>query len=122
MSSPSVSVVDDDAEVRAALTRLVASAGYQPLAYGGGDAFLRDVEARRPCCVVLDLQMPGIGGFDVLRALAQRQLGVPVIVITGYDSDQARGTAQTLGARAYLCKPVDDRALLAAIGDAIAAP
>lgn len=81
MSSPclAVSVVDDDVEVRAALARLVASAGYQTREYGSGDAFLRDFEQQRTQCVVLDLQMPGTSGFDVLRSLAQRQIAVPVV-------------------------------------------
>jgi len=124
MSAPkSMSPAPTSAKNRAAnLSFAPASAGYRPLAYASGDAFLGDVEVHRPRCVVLNLQMPGIGGFDVLRALAQRQPGVPVVVITGFDSGAARGTARALGARAYLCKPVDDRALLAAIDDAIGTP
>ncbi|HOM13220.1 MAG TPA: response regulator [Rubrivivax sp.] len=121
MASPShsVSVVDDDAEVRAALARLVTSAGYQARAYSSGDEFLRDVESHRPHCVVLDLQMPGASGLDVLQALAQRRIGVPVVTITGYDSDKARATARQLGARDYLCKPVDGESLLAAIASVV---
>lgn len=117
MASPStsVSVVDDDAEVRAALARLVASVGYQVRVYGSGDEFLHDIERQRPHCVVLDLNMPGASGFDVLQALSRRRIEVPVVTITGYDSDKARATARQLGARAYLCKPVDGESLLAAI-------
>ncbi|MBN8510175.1 MAG: response regulator [Burkholderiales bacterium] len=121
MSSPasSVSIVDDDAEVRAALARLVASAGFDASVHAGGDELLQAVAQRRPDCIVLDLQMPGTSGFDVLQALARQQVDVPVVAITGYDSAAARTAALGLGARAYLCKPVDDEALLAAIADAI---
>lgn len=120
MSSPSVSVVDDDGEVRTALARLVASAGYATQVYGSGDDFLRDVDSDPPRCVVLDLQMPGASGFDVMRELARRGLGLPVVAITGYDSDSARAAALQLGAHTYLCKPVDGEALLAAIASSVA--
>ena len=80
---------------------------------------LRSIGERRPDCVVLDLQMPGTTGFDVLAALAERGLDVRVIAITGYDSAAARSRALGLGARAYLCKPFDDDTLLAAIAGAM---
>lgn len=118
--SLSVSVVDDDAEVRAALARLIASAGYATLVYASGDEFLGDLASHPPHCVVLDVHMPGASGFDVLRSLAGRRIDLPVVTITGYDSDQARATATRLGARAYLCKPVDGDSLLAAIASAVA--
>jgi len=66
-------------------------------------------------CVVLDLHMPGISGFDVQAALAATHAGVPVVVITGHDTPQSRQRALQLGAKAYLCKPVDDDTLLPAI-------
>lgn len=118
--SPSVSVVDDDDEVRAALTRLVASAGYRTRAYGNAHDFLHDAASHRPDCVVLDLHMPGTGGFDVLRVLAQMNVDVPVVAITGFDSALSRTTALALGARSYLCKPVDGDSLLAAIAGTMA--
>lgn len=115
----SIAVVDDDAEVRLALARLVAAAGFETEAHAGGAELLRSIGERRPDCVVLDLQMPGTTGFDVLAALAERGLDVPVIAITGYDSAAARSRALGLGARAYLCKPFDDDTLLAAIAGAM---
>lgn len=117
-----LAVVDDDAEVRVALRRLVSSAGYAVEIYSSGAEFLRSVDDHAPDCLVLDLHMPDINGFEVQVALAESHAAFPVVVITGYDTPESRGRALQLGARAYLCKPVDDEALLAAIEDAMIRP
>jgi len=114
-----LAVVDDDADVRLALQRLVASAGFAVEAFASGAEFLHAVENREPDCLVLDLHMPHMSGFDVQVALAAAHASVPVIVITGHDSPDAHAPAVRLGAKAYLCKPVNDEALLAAIGSAM---
>ena len=117
--APLLAVVDDDADVRVALTRLVASAGFAVETFASGAEFLHSIEDHEPDCVVLDLHMPEMSGFDVQGALAGGHAGVPVIVITGHDTPESRARAIQLGAKAYLCKPVNDEALLAAIGAAI---
>ena len=117
--TPLVAVVDDDADVRVALTRLISSAGFAVEAFGSGAEFLRSAQDHEPDCVMLDLHMPEMGGFDVQRALASGYPAVPVIVMTGHDSPEARARAMQLGAKVYLRKPVNDEALLAAIGNAI---
>ena len=117
--APLLAVVDDDADVRVALTRLVASAGFAVETYASGAEFLRSVEDHEPDCVVLDLHMPQVSGFDVQGALAGAHAAVPVVVITGHDTPESRARAVRLGAKGYLCKPVNDEALLAAIGTAI---
>jgi FixJ family two-component response regulator len=114
-----LAVVDDDADVRIALTRLVSSAGFAVETFASGAEFLRSIEDHEPDCVVLDLHMPGMSGFDVQSALACKHATVPVVVITGHDTQESRARAGQLGAKVYLCKPVDDGALLAAIGTAI---
>lgn len=114
-----LAVVDDDDDVRVALRRLVSSAGFAVEAYASGAAFLHSVDDHEPVCVVLDLHMPGMSGFEVQSALALAHAGVPVVIITGHDTPEARTRALRLGAKAYLCKPVDDEALLSAIGAAI---
>jgi DNA-binding response OmpR family regulator len=68
---------------------------------------------------VLDLHMPEMSGFDVQGALVVAHAAVPVVIITGHDTPESRARALQLGAKAYLCKPVNDEALLAAIGTAI---
>jgi len=116
---PLLAVVDDDADVRVALTRLVASAGFAVEAFASGAAFLRSVQDHEPDCVVLDLHMPAMSGFEVQGALASGHPALPVVVMTGHDTPESRARAVRLGAKVYLRKPVDDEALLAAIGDAI---
>jgi FixJ family two-component response regulator len=114
-----LAVVDDDDDVRLALQRLVSSAGFAVETYASGAAFLHSVDDHEPDCVVLDLHMPQMSGFDVQGALALAHAGVPVVVITGHDTPESRARALKLGAKAYLCKPVDDNALLSAIVAAI---
>jgi FixJ family two-component response regulator len=117
--APLLAVVDDDADVRIALTRLVSSAGFAVETFASGADFLRSVDEHEPACVVLDLHMPEVSGFDIQAALARDHVRVPVVAITGHDTVENRTRALRLGARTYLCKPVDGDALLAAIDDAI---
>jgi len=115
---PLLAVVDDDADVRVALTRLLASAGFTVETYASGAEFLDSLAHHEPDCAVLDVHMPEMSGFDVQGALAGRS-ALSVVIITGQDSPESRARALRLGAKAYLCKPVDDVALLAAIDGAI---
>lgn len=118
---PLLAVVDDDADVRIALTRLFSSAGYAVETFASGVDFLRSVEDHRPDCVVLDLHMPEMSGLEVQGALSKCATSVPVVVITGHDTTEAQARALNLGAKAYLAKPVDHDALLQAIDTAMSA-
>ena len=114
-----VAIVDDEESVRKALGRLIRAAGFSVDTYASGAEFLSTVEQRPPHCVVLDLRMPHISGFDVQRALKQANAQVPIVIISGDDSPETRAHALDLGARAYLRKPVDDAMLIDAIQTAI---
>lgn len=116
---PLLAVVDDDVDVRVALTRLVSSAGFNVETFASGAEFLRSVQDHQPDCVVLDLHMPEMSGFDVQGALNRTHPAVPVVVMTGHDTAEARVRATAMGAKVYLCKPINDVALLAAIGEAV---
>ena len=120
--APLLAVVDDDADVRVALTRLVTSAGFAVETFSCGADFLKSVDDHEPACVVLDLHMPEVNGFDIQVALGRHHARVPVVVITGHDTAENRARALRFGASSYLCKPVDGDALLAAIDEAIAPP
>ena len=111
-----LAVVDDDADVRIALVRLISSAGFAVESFATGAEFLLSMERHVPDCLILDLQMPGMSGFDVQAALARLpRAHVPVVVITGHDSAEARSRACDLGASGYLPKPFEHEALLAAV-------
>jgi FixJ family two-component response regulator len=112
---PFVAVVDDEEPVRRALERLFRSAGLEAETFASGEAMLEDLSRREPDCVVLDLHMPGMSGFEVQRLLAERARRIPVVVLTGQDSRESFERATSAGASAYLRKPVDGQMLLAAV-------
>ena len=121
MAPPLIAVVDDEAPVGRALTRLLRLAELSVETFASGAAFLSSLKNHTPDCVILDLHMPQMDGFEVQCRLAQTGVRVPVIAITGRDSPQARERALAGGAAAYLPKPVDRQVLLNAIAVAIAA-
>jgi len=116
-----VAVVDDDPGVLRALRRLLRSANFEVEAYSSGSEFLMADSGSGLDCVVLDLHMPQTTGFDVQTRLSQRGSTVPVVIITGDDTPETRARSLSLGAKCYLCKPIDEAALLAAI-DSVSEP
>jgi len=114
-----IAVVDDEESVRKALHRLLRSAGFAVETFSSGAEFLESVRDHEPACVVLDLHMPQLSGFEVQASLAGAGARVPVVIITGHDTPEARDRVMAQGAKSYLRKPVDDLALLAAIRSAI---
>jgi FixJ family two-component response regulator len=107
--------VDDEESIRKALTRLLSSAGLDVETFPSGLEFLDFLKDHRPDCVLLDLHMPVMDGFDVLGRLDRAGLRLPIIITTGHDSSEARERAMAARPSAYLRKPVDDRTLLDAI-------
>ncbi len=114
-----IAVVDDEESVRKALGRLIGAAGFDVQTFASGADFLRALQSQRPDCVVLDVRMPQMDGFDVQLALTRAHDSTPVIIITGDDSVEYRDRAFRQGARAYLRKPVDDVTLVDAIQNAL---
>ena len=112
---PLIAVVDDDAFVCKALQRLLRSAGFAVETYSSGSEFLEAIRTHTPDCVVLDLHMPEVNGFEVQAQLALAGSRIPAVVITGHDTPESRARAMRNGAAAYICKPVDDKALMEAI-------
>src|SRR4051812_2168601 len=112
-------IVDDEESVRRALKRLMASVGFQSQSFASGAEFIESLRTSLPACVILDLHMPVMSGFDIQQRLHDDRKQIPVIVITGQDADESRQRALAAGAIAYLRKPVDDQALLHAISTAI---
>lgn len=110
-----VAVVDDDESVRRALKRLLHASNLEAEIFASGQEFLNSLTTQHPDCLVLDLHMPGMNGLEVQRVLARIIAHLPVVVITGHDEPQTRAQCLAAGAAAYLCKPLDDKALLEAI-------
>ena len=107
--------MDDEEPIRKALSRLIRSAGMDAETFPSGAELLESFSARCPDCIVLDLHMPLVNGFEVQTRMAESGMSVPVIIITGHDSDETRNRALDGMPVAYLRKPVDDQALLDAI-------
>jgi FixJ family two-component response regulator len=113
-----IAIVDDEEPVRKALMRLMRSVGLSAETFASGPEFLKSLDTRLPDCVVLDLHMPQMNGFNVQAHLARKYAALPVIIVTGHDLPNARERAMGGGASAFLRKPVLDRTLLGAISAA----
>ena len=109
-----IAIVDDDDSLRLSLVRLFRSAGYSVEAFASAIDLLSSLSQWRPDCVILDLQLPGMTGDELLRRLSVFANPPPVVVITGNDDDCLRDECIALGARRYLRKPLDSDALLEA--------
>ncbi len=116
---PIVAVVDDEDSVRRALYRLLRTAGFDVLVYASGRDLLRQATGIPPDCVVLDLNLGDHSGFDLLLALPAALLLIPVVVLTGNHTSMNRARALSMGAHAYLTKPIEDELLIDAIVSAI---
>lgn len=112
-------MVDDEAPVRMALGRLLRLADYEVATFASGEEFLASLEARRPDCVLLDVHMPDLSGFDVQCRLQAAHVDVSVIFITASDDPDLDRLALASGGRMLLRKPFSNDELLAAIGAAL---
>ena len=110
-----IAVVDDEESVREAVARVLQAAGFTARAFGSGIEFLESWHFDRPDCLVLDLQMPGLAGTEVQQSLKMAGASFPIIIITAHDSPSLREECMNAGAVAYLCKPLDIRALVKAV-------
>ena len=120
-TQPRVAVVDDEEPVRKALRRLLRSAGLVVQTYASGQEFLEDLAEQQPDCVVLDIRMPHMSGYDVLARMTAAHVICPVIFITALDEPGDRDTAIQSGAFGFFHKPFDGQALIDCIGAAMAA-
>jgi FixJ family two-component response regulator len=117
---PMVFVVDDDASVRKALARLLKSAGFRTQLFASAEEFLKQPLPDAPACALLDVSMPGLSGLDLQHALAERDVRLPVIFITGHGDIPMSVHAMKAGAADFLTKPFNATDLLAAVRQAIA--
>jgi FixJ family two-component response regulator len=113
-----VFVVDDDVSVRESLELLIKTAGWRPETFASAQEFLSRPHPAVPCCLVLDMSLPGLNGLELQQRLAQRT-DMPIIFITGYGDVPMTVRAMKAGAVEFLTKPFDDDVLLDAIRSAI---
>jgi FixJ family two-component response regulator len=113
-----VFVVDDDISVRESLELLVKASGWKAETFDSAPAFLARPRVTVPCCLVLDVSLPGLNGLDLQHRLAERT-EMPIIFITGYGDVPMTVRAMKAGAVEFLTKPFKDEALLNAIRHAL---
>jgi len=121
MSKPEsiVFVVDDDASVRAAIQSLIRSVGLHVDAFASAQDFLRSKRPDVPGCLVLDIRLPGFSGLQLQRKLADADIRIPIVFMTGHGDIPMTVKAMKAGAVEFLTKPFRDQDLLDAIQQAI---
>ena len=117
---PTVFVVDDDADVRAAIQGLLKSAGLSSQVFATAEDFLRAKRFDGPSCLILDVSLPGINGLDFQEQLRKSGLRIPIVFLTAHGDIPMTVRAMKSGAAEFLTKPFDDVALLNAIQQALA--
>jgi FixJ family two-component response regulator len=115
-----ISIVDDDASLRASLDNLLRSAGYRARAFASAEAFLSaNMGLADTACLVLDVRMPGMSGLDLQGQLRASGEGLPIVFVTSHVDDDVRARALHAGAVAFLYKPFREEDLLDAIQRAV---
>jgi FixJ family two-component response regulator len=116
--TPVVFVVDDDVSVRESLEALIETAGWRTKTFATALDFMDNSPDTSPCCLVLDVSLPGLSGLDLQQRLGDRR-DMPIIFITGHGDIPMSVQAMKAGAVEFLTKPFSDEVLLTAIGRAI---
>jgi FixJ family two-component response regulator len=117
--SPIIAIVDDDPSVREGLQSLLRSAGWKTESFGSAQEFLSRNRAQAPSCLILDLQLPGLSGLDLQQRMAEADLDIPIVFLTGHGNIPASVQAMKRGAIEFLTKPVEEQDLLRAIQEAV---
>ena len=118
-SAPIISIVDDDDSVRASISSLVRSLGYQACVFWSAKEFLTSSWLNVTSCLIADVHMPGMSGLELQDELAVRRPDVPVIFITANPEERIRKRAEAAGAVAFFSKPVDGYALVGCLDAAL---
>jgi FixJ family two-component response regulator len=114
-----VFVIDDDESIREALHSLIRSVGLSVATFASAQEFLQSTRPDVPACLILDVRMPGLSGLDLQRDLAEANIHIPIIFITGHGDIPMSVRAMKAGAVEFLTKPFRDQDLLDAIQQAL---
>jgi FixJ family two-component response regulator len=117
-----VAIVDDEESFRVALVRLFRQASFSAEAFDCGSSLLDSLPIRVPDCVIVDLQMPGMTGIELIERLSRLAAPPPVIVVTAAAEQDTREDCMALGTKRYLRKPVDCAILLDSVRQVLAPP
>jgi two-component system response regulator PilR (NtrC family) len=118
-STPCILVVDDDKEIRCALTRIFSKEGYQVAAAASGEEALALFQKNNFNLVITDLRMPGIGGLELLKKIKTDKPETVVIILTAFCDEITYTDMKALGAYTYLCKPIKKNEMLTAVKKAL---
>jgi FixJ family two-component response regulator len=114
-----ISIVDDDASIREALKGLMRSVQLDAEAFASAEEFLASKRLHETACLILDVNLPGMSGFELQNHLNHERRGIPIIFITAHADEASRQRALKGGAIDFLCKPVRREPLFQAIRSAI---
>jgi FixJ family two-component response regulator len=114
-----ISVIDDDASVRAATNNLLSSHGYLVNTFASAEEFLQSARLNDSSCVIADVQMPAMSGLDLLTHMRAQGNAAPFIFITAFPEDSVRARALKAGAIGFLAKPFAGTALINCVEAAV---
>ena len=116
---PMVAIVDDDEAIRTSTANLMRSFGFAANLFASGEELLHSPRLAHACCVITDVQMPGMNGLELQTLLLARGHTVPVILITAYPDERTRQNALAAGAAGFFYKPFDAAAMIQCIADTL---
>jgi FixJ family two-component response regulator len=117
-----VSIIDDDASVRAGMEALVSSIGFTACVFDSAENFLHSSRIEDTSCLITDVQMPGMNGLELQSRLVTQGRRIPIIFITAYPEQSGRERALAAGALAYLEKPFAGETMTSLLRKAMEAP
>jgi FixJ family two-component response regulator len=119
VKTPLVSIVDDDWSLAEATVSLIQSLGFAAEGFRSAEDFLASRQLLKTDCLILDIRMPSMGGFELQRRLAARNYQIPIIFVTSYDSEHARIQGAQAGVVGFLYKPFSQESLFLAVRSAL---
>lgn len=117
-----IAIIDDDEQVCEAISRLLRSVGFAAKRFSSAIEFLRSSPVECTACLIADINMPEMSGYDLFCLLMERGDTIPTILITAYPAEEDRSRALNAGVISYLAKPFNDAELLDGVRIALARP
>jgi FixJ family two-component response regulator len=115
-----VAIVDDDESFRAAIANLIRSLGHSVASFGSAEEFLKWDHLHDTGCLISDVQMPGMSGFELQNQLRTQGYRVPIIFVAADSDSKTRDQALASGALGFLNKPFNEKKLISGLGQALA--